>query len=68
MQDDIIEGILTKISLFLEPSKVSTREVEFVHQVGKSAYFSSSARKSALNVLWDIFIAEKTGYLLALGK
>ena len=52
----------------MEPSKVTSREVEFLHAIGKSAYYKSQARLAAINCLWQIFMVEKPGYLLSLAK
>lgn len=52
----------------MEPSKVTMREVEFLHTIGKNAYYKSQARQSAISSLWQIFMQEKPGYARSLAK
>ena len=52
----------------MEPAKVTFREVEFLHSIGKSADLNSQARVVALQALWQIFMAEKPGYNPSLAK
>ena len=52
----------------MEPAKVTFREVEFLHSIGKSAFFNSQASFVALQALWQIFMVEKPGYNPSLAK
>ena len=46
----------------MEPSRTTTREIEFIHTVGKNSHYKSSAREQAFNVLWQVTMMEKPGY------
>lgn len=43
----------------MEPPKITVREVDFIHAIGKSSHFRSDARKKAFNVLWQFAMLEK---------
>jgi predicted metallopeptidase len=53
---------ILKIKDSMDPSKTTSREVEFIHTVGKSSHNKSTARQQAINVLWQIALMEKPGY------
>lgn len=61
IQDSILELFILKIKNF-EPSKLTSRELDFVYQLGKGAIASSQARQFAIDVLWQIAFLEKPGY------
>lgn len=66
--DEILEMFINKIKDCLLPSKTTIREVEFVHTIGKSSHYKSTARQQAYNVLWQFTMLEKPGYSSALLK
>lgn len=68
LKEELIECFIKKITDSMEPSKVTTREVEFLYRIGKNAFFSSLGRKIAVNGLWQIFMIEKPGYSRSLAK
>ena len=41
MQDERIECFISKISECMEPAKLTLREVEFLHSIGRSAFYKS---------------------------
>ena len=41
MQDESIECFISKISECMEPAKLTLREVEFLHSIGRSAFYKS---------------------------
>jgi hypothetical protein len=53
---------INKIKDSMEPSKTTTREIEFIHTVGKNSHYKSSAREQAFKVLWQVTMMEKPGY------
>lgn len=53
---------INKVGDSLDPQRVTVRDVEFVHTVGKNAHYKSSARLKAVSVLWQIVMMERPGY------
>jgi predicted metallopeptidase len=65
IHDQDLEKFILKVKN-QEPSKITLREIEFLHQIGKSAHQKSAARLLAIQALWQCALLEKPGYSLDL--
>lgn len=63
--DQDLEKFILKVKN-QEPAKISQREIDFLHQIGKSAHQKSPARLLAIASLWQCAVLETPGYSISL--